>query len=76
MTEFLVPARSISKSGLYNGSEYSEAGSLATVARAAELGVTMLDTADIYGFPGSENETWIGVFLLVPASPPCAYTWL
>ena len=57
--------RSISKNGFYNASEYSEAGSLATVAHAAELGVTMLDTADIYGPPDSENETWIGVCALL-----------
>ena len=52
--------RSISKVSFYNASEYDEAGSLATVRRALELGITMLDTAEVYGGEEHENETWIG----------------
>ena len=52
--------RSISKVSFYNASEYDEAGSLATIRRALELGITMLDTAEVYGGEDHENETWIG----------------
>jgi Aldo/keto reductase family len=48
------------------GGETSEAESLKTVARAKELGVTILDTASAYGF--GANEQLLGempdVFLL------------
>ncbi len=52
--------RSISKVSFYNASEYDEAGSLATIRRALDLGITMLDTAEVYGGEEHENETWIG----------------
>ena len=52
---------SISKVSFYNASEYDEAGSLATIRRALDLGITMLDTAEVYGGEEHENETWIGV---------------
>ena len=52
--------RSISKVSFYNASEYDEAGSLATMQRALELGISMLDTAEVYGGEEHENETWIG----------------
>ena len=37
------------------GSKTTEAESLATLARARELGVTMLDTANAYGFGANEQ---------------------
>ena len=51
---------SISEVSFYNASEYDEAGSLATIRRALDLGITMLDTAEVYGGEEHENETWIG----------------
>ena len=36
-------------SAFYTGSGTDEAGSIATIHRALELGVTLLDTAEIYG---------------------------
>jgi aryl-alcohol dehydrogenase-like predicted oxidoreductase len=36
-------------SAFYTGSNTDEAGSIATIHRALELGVTLLDTAEIYG---------------------------
>ena len=60
MTSAKLCSCSISAVSFYAASDYNEAGSLATVERARELGVTMLDTAEAYGGPTSENETWVG----------------
>ena len=43
-------------SEFYGG--HDEAGAMATIARALDLGVTMLDTADMYGV--GENERLVG----------------
>src|ERR1700677_1192987 len=43
-------------SGLYGRAD--EAESIRTIHRAAELGVTMLDTSDVYG--AGENEELVG----------------
>lgn len=45
-------------SAFYTAGTSSEEESLKTITRASELGVTMLDTADIYGL--GKNEQLIG----------------
>ena len=45
-------ARAMSFAGVYGGAE--DADSAATIARALELGVTFIDTANIYGSGHSE----------------------
>ena len=40
--------------------ETDETESIATIHRALELGVTFLDTADIYGAPSATNERLVG----------------
>jgi aryl-alcohol dehydrogenase-like predicted oxidoreductase len=67
-----LPTRTLGRSGLTTSAQglgcmsmtdfaygpADEAESLATIARALELGVTFLDTADIYGL--TENEKLVG----------------
>jgi aryl-alcohol dehydrogenase-like predicted oxidoreductase len=47
------------------GSKTTEAESLATLARAQELGITMLDSANAYGF--GANEQLLGELCALPS---------
>jgi len=45
-------------SGAYGSADQADA--IATIRRALELGVTLLDTADFYGTRAGDNESLIG----------------
>jgi aryl-alcohol dehydrogenase-like predicted oxidoreductase len=59
---YAVPGFSIAYT---TGNKTSEAESLATLARAQELGVTMLDSANAYGF--GANEQLLGEMCIPPS---------
>ena len=77
--------RSISEKGMYARSQFDAAGSQATIDRALQLGVTMLDTAESYGFGDSEEFVGasrsvtkclpVGAGLGVAWRAPAAHIW-